>query len=32
MRTWRDIGPELSLGFYLVAWVVALALTYVQSR
>lgn len=32
MRTWRDIGPELSLGFYLVAWIVALALTYVQLR
>lgn len=32
MHTWRDIAPELSLGFYLVAWIVAVALTYVQSR
>jgi hypothetical protein len=32
MQTWRDIGPELSLGFYLVAWIVALVLTHVQSR
>lgn len=32
MHTWRDIGPELSLGFYMIAWIVALAFTYVQSR
>lgn len=32
MQAWRDIGPELSLGFYLVAWIVALTFTYVQSR
>lgn len=31
MRIWRDIGPELSLGFYVMAWVVALLLAHVLS-
>jgi len=32
MQTWRDIKPELSLGFYLVAWVVALGWAYAYMR
>lgn len=31
MRIWRDIGPELSLEFYLVAWIVVLVFTYMQT-
>ncbi len=27
MHVWRDIGPELSVGLYLVAWVVTLLVT-----
>ena len=32
MHIWRDIWPELSLGFYLVAWVAMLLVTHVLSR
>jgi hypothetical protein len=32
MRIWRDIGPELSLGMYVMAWVIALLFAYMLSR
>jgi hypothetical protein len=32
MHVWRDIGPELSVGLYLVAWVVILLLSHLLSR
>lgn len=32
MHIWRDIGPELSLGFYVIAWGVMLLLTHLLSR
>ncbi len=32
MHIWREIWPELLLGFYLVAWVVTLILAHVLSR
>ena len=32
MHIWRDIWPELSVGLYVVAWVVLLLVTQVLSR
>ena len=32
MHIWRDIGPELSVGLYLVAWVATLLVTHFLSR
>jgi hypothetical protein len=32
MHVWRDIGPELSVGLYLIAWVVTLLVTHLVSR
>lgn len=32
MHIWRDIGPELSLGLYVIAWGVMLLLTHLLSR
>jgi hypothetical protein len=32
MHIWRDIGPELSVGLYLVAWVATLLVTHYLSR
>jgi hypothetical protein len=32
MHTWRDSGPELLLGFYVIAWVVALFMTHMLTR
>lgn len=32
MHIWRDIGPELSLGMYLIGWVIMLLLTYMLTR
>jgi hypothetical protein len=32
MHIWRDIGPELSVGFYLLACLGALLVTHFLSR
>jgi hypothetical protein len=32
MHIWREIGPELLLGLYLVAWGVMLLVTHLLSR
>ena len=32
MHIWRDIGPELSVALYLVAWVVTLFVTHFLSK
>ncbi len=32
MRVWTDRRSELFLGFYVIAWVVALVLTHILSK